>query len=447
MSQVANIVRRGPGQGTLFVSQDGSGSGSGSSSANAMSLADFMAMPITDGMTVSFAKGETFDFSQFTVPAPASNPTDLRFTDITTTTQRLDWTRGPGDFILIVRRTGAAVTFTPDDDTSYTVGQDLGDDQVVMHNGSGIFYPSSSLTQGVVYHYAAWEYNTNDEVIKYCQEEPTRLSGSTWTTEFSNGLTYGAGQGYTDESFAKKMAFNEILKIFTTDYGIMAQVPRLYITRFPWSDTRWKGVNWKSASTGTQGTFTSVTHEADGSTLFNGTSSYFDMQWTPSTGGASLFTATDAGWAQKVRGGTVGSRNLFGVWKGGTGPANFHVIPSNGGNMVSRLNNLNVTGVSTVANTTVNGIWIAEVRALNTAYVSVDDTVLVNGTVTGVGVNVPNVNFVAMARNNAAAAEVIDLFMDGRMDFCFPYKATTVDREDIKDWWEAAEVIIDELLA
>ena len=450
-NRIGSLLYGGGGAPAIFVSNAGSGDESGSSEDNAMPFAtwktQFQAGTLSG--TFYFKKGEVYDFSDFDVPTPSTQCSNLRVTSITDTEHILEFDRGDGDMILVARRSGAAVTWEPTNDTEYHIHDDLGDNTTIAFIGSGTYEIISGLTADTEYHYKAWEFNTNDVEFKYLLTNAPTLSESTFTTNFGTGLSLAIAQGWTTPTFEQQKVENTSIKDAITR-GIMAQAPRFYNFYSKNTDPNWRGINWKSPSLATQALFVGgITHNAEGGVTGAGSTGYINFQWNPSTQGGGLVSATDMAVATNIRNWVSGA-SLYGIFGSGAGgDAAFELrVPAIVGNSVAgRLNTIGATGAAIAPiNIPNNGLWIAEVSAVDTAYISIDDSVIFDGSSAGIGAAIPNANFVGLARNRAdVEPDTVDTFVAATMDFFIPYKTTTVSRADIKAWWAAHKARIDEL--
>ncbi len=81
----------------------------------------------------------------------------------------VSWTRGDGDFIIIVAHSGAAVNSDPVDGTTYTAnaafgsGTQIGTGNYVVYIGTGTTIEVTGLTTGTTYHFAAYEFTDADK--------------------------------------------------------------------------------------------------------------------------------------------------------------------------------------------------------------------------------------------------------------------------------------------
>src|SRR5690606_18055769 len=384
---------------------------------------------------------EVYDWSGVEVPTPATQCSNLRITQILDTSVSREWGRGLGDFILIAMRTSAAVEWEPTDDNEYYIGQDVGDDTVIAFIGSGERIPIESLTEDTEYHFKAWEFNTNDVEFKYQLLNAPETSATTFIEEFADGLRLAIAQKWGTPTLQQQIAENISLKD-AVDKGILDGSPRFYNFYSKCTDENWRGINWKSPGTSTQATFPGGTTQLDGGGVHcDGESgTYIDLHWNPSTQGAGLISATDFGCAAKVRDWVRGIP-IFGIF--GNSSFELRCFTTT---ILGRLNTTPANGISVENNDDRDGLWVAEVRALNNGYISVDNTVKFNSTSSGLGAVVPNANFVAMARTREDLnPDIVDQNVEGIMDFIIPYKATTVDRDDIKAWFADHKQRIDEL--
>jgi hypothetical protein len=74
----------------------------------------------------------------------------------------LNYTRGNGDNILIVARTGSPVNANPINSLSYTAGNQIGTGNFVIYAGPANTFSYSGLTPNTTYYFALYEYNSVD---------------------------------------------------------------------------------------------------------------------------------------------------------------------------------------------------------------------------------------------------------------------------------------------
>lgn len=140
--------------------------------------------------------GETGTWQGGTLEAPY-----LRAGSTTTTEVLLDFDKTccVATGVLIVRRAGAPVIFTPTNGSDYVVGASLGSDQTVVNKNDGTWIADTGLTPNTIYHYAAWTYDAAND---YSAQSTTlyeplvttaafgsiNVKGKRWLTKRNNGL-------------------------------------------------------------------------------------------------------------------------------------------------------------------------------------------------------------------------------------------------------------------
>ncbi|WP_462249120.1 lamin tail domain-containing protein [Ekhidna sp.] len=114
-----------------------------------------------------YSPGTKVDGSIFCDP-PATQASAFTFMTIGETVMTVNWTRGSGDEVLVVAKSGSAVDADPASGTTYSAnaafgtGDQIGTGNYVVYAGTGTSVPLTGLTQGTVYHFAAYEYSTAD---------------------------------------------------------------------------------------------------------------------------------------------------------------------------------------------------------------------------------------------------------------------------------------------
>lgn len=116
--------------------------------------------------------------SQITANVPVNHAFFSGFQAITTTSMRLmlSETTDDGENRIVVIRNGAAVTFTPQDSTTYNLNQDLGDGQSVAYAGNQYEVDLTGLTDSTTYYIAVFEYNGGAGQEQYLIADPTTAS-------------------------------------------------------------------------------------------------------------------------------------------------------------------------------------------------------------------------------------------------------------------------------
>lgn len=97
--------------------------------------------------------------------APATQASFNAFSGITGTSITVNWTRGDGDYVLVVAKEAVAVSATPTDNTTYGAdanfgdGDDIGTDEFVVYSGTGTSVNVTGLSGNTTYHFAVFEFN------------------------------------------------------------------------------------------------------------------------------------------------------------------------------------------------------------------------------------------------------------------------------------------------
>lgn len=90
---------------------------------------------------------------------PTVNASGLSAINITGTSMELTYTRGNGDNILIVARTGSAVNANPFNGVAYPAGSQIGTGNFVIYNGPAANFVYSPLLQNTMYYFALYEFS------------------------------------------------------------------------------------------------------------------------------------------------------------------------------------------------------------------------------------------------------------------------------------------------
>ncbi|MEI7801918.1 MAG: hypothetical protein WCI97_04690, partial [Bacteroidota bacterium] len=111
--------------------------------------------------------------------APTSPATSINFSSTTSVSTNVNWTNGNGTNRIVVARLGSAVTWTPNDNITYTAnasfgsGTDVsGSGEYVVYNGSAATAPVSNLTVSNTYYFKVYEYNCSAGSEKYYITSP-----------------------------------------------------------------------------------------------------------------------------------------------------------------------------------------------------------------------------------------------------------------------------------
>jgi CubicO group peptidase (beta-lactamase class C family) len=99
----------------------------------------------------------THDFFE----VPSKNASAVNFTNITGNSMTVNWTNGNGDGRVLVMHAGGAPYKFPVDGTDYSVGQDLGGENIIVYSGTDSAAAISDLTANTNYHFRLYEYKKN----------------------------------------------------------------------------------------------------------------------------------------------------------------------------------------------------------------------------------------------------------------------------------------------
>ncbi|MFZ4398612.1 MAG: M6 family metalloprotease domain-containing protein [Bacteroidales bacterium] len=163
----------------------------------------------TAGATISF---------YVSIPVPCTPPliqaTNFNSSAINDNTMTLNWTRGNGNSVLVVARKQSSIIEIPVNGTYYTAnsafgnGNQIGNGNYVIYNGTGTSVNLTSLTQGSVYNFEVYEYNT----LTNCYLTPA-LSGTATTTGIAP-CSYCASTGNVSyQTSITSVSFNSINNI------------------------------------------------------------------------------------------------------------------------------------------------------------------------------------------------------------------------------------------
>ena len=153
---------------------------------------------------------------------PCSDPTTqasaITFSNLTTTSMTVSWTRGatPGDGVIVLIHSAAAVDSDPVDGTSYTAssvspfGTQIGTGNYVVYLASGTSVNITGLTANTVYYYKVYEKNCAGVASKYnttsvpsgsqttmCNEPTTQASSVVFSGTAATSMTVSWTRGGT----------------------------------------------------------------------------------------------------------------------------------------------------------------------------------------------------------------------------------------------------------
>lgn len=129
------------------------------------------------------------EFSAVTVLAPTAQSTLLTFTNVTSNSFNIGWTKGTGTGLnsLVVIRAATDITSSPADGIGYTAntafgsGSQIGSGNYVVYAGSGNTVSVTGLSSSTTYYAAVFEYNGTAATTRYLTANPLKGNQSTST--------------------------------------------------------------------------------------------------------------------------------------------------------------------------------------------------------------------------------------------------------------------------
>ena len=134
---------------------------------------------------------DEFSIGATLAPQPHTQSTELNFTNVTASSFKINWTRGPGANRIVMIRSGSAVNSTLVDGTSYNAnpvfgsGSQVGTGNYVVYNGNGNTISVTGLSAATTYYVSIYEYNGANATANYLTTTP--LSGSQLTLNAALG--------------------------------------------------------------------------------------------------------------------------------------------------------------------------------------------------------------------------------------------------------------------
>jgi hypothetical protein len=132
---------------------------------------------------------------------PDTISANLKFSNITVKSMHLNWTRGNGDRNIVIARKDSAVNWLPVDGITYIPkdsfarGQDLGNGNFVVYDGTGSSFNVKNLDPGTTYYFAVVEYNGTAGTNNYLTD--SFLTGDQFTLS-TEPLTVSSNLNFTN---------------------------------------------------------------------------------------------------------------------------------------------------------------------------------------------------------------------------------------------------------
>lgn len=118
----------------------------------------------TNSTSTSMSDFSASDTGLKTLSEPTTAASAITFSSLDTTSYTVNWTRGNGDYVLVVAKQGSAPA-DPTDTTVYTANAAFGSGQTtaagsyVVYRGTGTSVPVTALSAGTDYTFAVYEFN------------------------------------------------------------------------------------------------------------------------------------------------------------------------------------------------------------------------------------------------------------------------------------------------
>ena len=130
---------------------------------------------------------------------PTNQSSNFYTSLVTDTTMNIGFTRGDGDSVLIIAKSGSAVDAEPSIDnyisnSVFGLGSQLGNGNYVVYKGTGNIFNLSGLTTGTTYHFAFFEYNSTGT----CYKNPPLTANATTANV---GITENASNTFNIKVF------------------------------------------------------------------------------------------------------------------------------------------------------------------------------------------------------------------------------------------------------
>lgn len=135
--------------------------------------------------------------SQTTAAALVCPNTQSTFTSAANPTQStldVSWTRGDGDYVLVVARSSSAVTSGPvngnlyNDNAAFGSGDQIGTGNYVVYDGTGTGVTVTGLSASTTYHFAVYEYKIDGSNV--CYKTPAAIGNGTTSAPPSTVVIY-----------------------------------------------------------------------------------------------------------------------------------------------------------------------------------------------------------------------------------------------------------------
>ncbi len=154
------------------------------------------------GSTSTYPSFDLFD-------SPMQNGTGINFSSITTNSVTINWSNGDGEKRLLLMRSGNAANKFPLDGTDYSAsssfgsGEDLGEGNFVVYNGSGSSVTVTDLDPNQTYYLRLFDYNNNSTtgnnslyLLANSPSSSINLNSTDVKEDHLNSIKFGLAQNY-----------------------------------------------------------------------------------------------------------------------------------------------------------------------------------------------------------------------------------------------------------
>ena len=173
----------------------------------------------TNSTSASQSDWSASDYGLRLLSEPTIAASAITFSGLADTSMTVGWTRGNGDYVLVVAKQGGAPT-DPSDSTAYTANAAFGSGDptaagsYVVYKGTGVSVPVTGLSAATEYYFAVYEFNgttspnyrTSDEPVsnKYTLAAEPATQATSITVSGVNEVTL-TGINWTDGSGASRL--------------------------------------------------------------------------------------------------------------------------------------------------------------------------------------------------------------------------------------------------
>lgn len=327
----------------------------------------------------------------------------IQFTSVQDDQLTINWTSGSRAARLVVMKATTSVDTNPSDNTTYTAnttfgsGTQIGTGNYVVYASTGSSVTVTGLTANTLYHVRIYEYNGGAGAETYDTSTASQNPHSVYsfTTEYQAVIDRAVVLTYSLPSDYGQQCGNGLLRALKAD-GIWATLDVFWV---PINDgsSQFGTINWVTPASHQITLINSPTWSALVGYTGNGTNSYVNMNYIPSSAGVN-FTLNDAGFGGycSASGGTFISHLIPSV-----ASRNALSIPAVAGTAT-----LNING-NTVKSGTANGgigFWHALRTASNVMQLYKDGVQIINSNEASSAR--PSVTMYAGARNNNGTADL-----------------------------------------